>query len=971
MIGKTISHYTILEELGRGGMGVVYKAEDTRLHRTVAIKFLSRALLSFGDDEKQRFYREAQAASQLEHPAIETVFEIDERDNDVFIVMAYVEGETLRKRIAASPAGLPIKDVIAFAKQIAGGLQAAHEQGIIHRDVKSDNVMISPRRQVKIMDFGLAKLRGASALTKTGGTVGTIGFMSPEQIRNEEVDQRADIWSFGVVLFEMLAGRLPFGGDHEAAVMYSILNEPLQPLRKVRADVPESLERLVGKCLEKNRASRYSSMAEVLHDLGTLPTVSDVDIQVESGKAPLLLSLRRPAFALPATVAVLAVAFVLYKIVDHTTRVRRVLEQTLPRVMKLVDDRRLAEAYVLGVEAERYIGDDSTLSRLMLQCSFRLTLSTNPAGVDVGIKPYSAGDSAWQTLGTSPLVSYRLPREPFHLRARKAGFLPVDIILAPTWDGGSFPADDTVKLTLDSAGTAPADMVRVPGGLASLALVGLEQEKPIGLGDYLIDRYEVTNKEFKRFVDAGGYRRQEFWRVPFEKDGRTMSWQEATALFRDATGRSGPSTWEMGTYPEDEDQLPVRGVSWYEAAAYAEFAGKSLPTIYQWSRAAGTPRSVLIVPISNYGAAGPAPVGTYKGLGPFGTYDMAGNVKEWVWNDAGRGKRYILGGAWSEPRYMFNDADAQYPFLRNGTYGFRCAKTAGTDPDRSYEPVVIPARDFSKERPVPDNIFAVYRSLYSYDRTDLQPALESRDSSEEYWTREKVTFKAAYGNERVVAYLFLPKSVSPPYQVVVYFPGSNALHLRSSAYLEIQRIDLIIKSGRAVMYPVYKSTYERGDGLETDVPDTTVSYRDHVLMWAKDCSRSIDYLESRSDMRKDKLAYFGVSWGAVIGNIIPAVDQRFRAVVLQAGGLSMQRSLPEVEQLNFVPRIKAPTLMVNGVYDFFFPVELSQMPLFNLLRMPESQKRKVVFEGGHSVPRVESFREILDWLDRYLGPVDR
>lgn len=263
----------------------------------------------------------------------------------------------------------------------------------------------------------------------------------------------------------------------------------------------------------------------------------------------------------------------------------------------------------------------------------------------------------------------------------------------------------------------------------------------------------------------------------------------------------------------------------------------------------------------------------------------------------------------------------------------------------------------------------MYKSLYSYDRTDLRAVVESRDSSAEYRIRERISFNAAYGNERVIAYLFIPRRGAAPYQTVVYFPGSNALHQRSIEFLEMPRIDLIIRSGRAVMYPIYKSTYERGDAVVSDVPDTTVFYRDHVIMWAKDCSRSIDYLETRADISKEKLSFLGISWGAVIGNIITAVEHRFKAVILVAGGLSVQRSLPEVEQLNFVPRIKAPALMLNGHYDFFFPVETSQIPMFNLLKMGESQKRKLVFESEHSVPRVEAAREILDWLDKYLGPL--
>ena len=210
MIGQTISHYQITEQLGQGGMGVVYKAEDTRLDRTVALKFLPTHSLPTEDD-KARFYREAKAAAKLNHPHIATVFEIDETDDgQAFIAMEYIEGETLAEKITRGP--LKLKEAISIAIQVAEGLQAAHERGIVHRDVKSSNVMLDERGQVKVMDFGLARMAGATQLTKEGMTVGTAAYMSPEQARGEEVDPRSDVWSLGVVLYEMIAGRLPFGG---------------------------------------------------------------------------------------------------------------------------------------------------------------------------------------------------------------------------------------------------------------------------------------------------------------------------------------------------------------------------------------------------------------------------------------------------------------------------------------------------------------------------------------------------------------------------------------------------------------------------------------------------------------------------------------------------------------------------------------------------------------------------------------
>ncbi|UCF78051.1 MAG: serine/threonine-protein kinase [Candidatus Eiseniibacteriota bacterium] len=267
MIGETVSRYRILEKIGEGGMSVVYRAEDTKLKRTVALKFLSpRALGS--KDEKTRFLYEAQAAAALDHSNICTIHEIDEAGDATFIAMAYVEGLNLRDRIESGP--LDLDEAVGLGVQIAQGLQAAHEKDIIHRDIKSANIMVTPKGEAKIMDFGLAKLPGRVRVTTTGTTVGTVAYMSPEQARGEALDYRTDIWSFGVVLYEMVSGRLPFTGDYEQAVAYRILNEDPQPLSVVCPGVPPELDGIMGRLLAKRVEDRYQSVKELLSDLRKL-----------------------------------------------------------------------------------------------------------------------------------------------------------------------------------------------------------------------------------------------------------------------------------------------------------------------------------------------------------------------------------------------------------------------------------------------------------------------------------------------------------------------------------------------------------------------------------------------------------------------------------------------------------------------------------------------------------------------------
>jgi len=264
MIGKTISHYKILEKLGEGGMGVVYKAEDTKLKRIVALKFLPSSIMA-SEAEKTRFVHEAQAAAALNHPNICTIYEIDEVEGQSFIAMEFVEGQSVKAKIEAGP--LKLDEALNIAMQAAEGLQAAHEKKITHRDIKPANIMITPKGQAKIMDFGLAKLAGRTVITKEGTTLGTVAYMSPEQARGEEVDHRTDVWALGVVLYEMIIGQHPFKGMYEQAVVYSILNENPEPVTGLRTGVPMELERVVNKCLEKQAAHRYQHADDLLADL--------------------------------------------------------------------------------------------------------------------------------------------------------------------------------------------------------------------------------------------------------------------------------------------------------------------------------------------------------------------------------------------------------------------------------------------------------------------------------------------------------------------------------------------------------------------------------------------------------------------------------------------------------------------------------------------------------------------------------
>ncbi|MFC1799434.1 serine/threonine protein kinase [Candidatus Eisenbacteria bacterium] len=326
MIGKMIAHYKVLEELGQGGLGVVYKAEDTKLKRTVALKFLKVAALG-SEEHKTRFTREAQAAAALSHPSICTVYEIGEYEGKAFIAMAYIDGMGLDERVSKGP--MTLEDTLSVAIQVGEGLQEAHEQGIVHRDIKSGNIIITPKGRAKILDFGLARIPGQTVVTQEGVSMGTVSYMSPEQARGGALDHRTDIWSFGVMLYEMIVGRLPFRGDTASAVIYSILNETPDPLTGLRTGVPMELERIVMKALAKDTAERYQNIADMLVDLRTLwkqyetGTVEIPSVTTTSFGAPRdsflkRLASRRVLLTLGLyAVAALAIAGLMNYVVDH------------------------------------------------------------------------------------------------------------------------------------------------------------------------------------------------------------------------------------------------------------------------------------------------------------------------------------------------------------------------------------------------------------------------------------------------------------------------------------------------------------------------------------------------------------------------------------------------------------------------------------------------------------------------------
>jgi eukaryotic-like serine/threonine-protein kinase len=827
--------------------------------------------------------------------------------------------------------------------------------------------------------------------------MGTVGYMSPEQARGFEVDGRTDVWSLGVLLYEMAAGRVPFEGATNSDVISNILQKEPPALTLLSDEADTSLDEIVTKVLTKDREERYQSATDLLIDLKRLK--HHLDVTSSQTANPTIVADKRintdskqEKTGSKRIVAIVAAAVLLASITTWFVWHRRNLSwarRQVPQIEALSSNGNYFAAYDLAAETQKYLPNDPTITRLMPTISDTLTVTTEPAGAQVYLKRFSP-DAAGnfpprQLVGTTPIRDLRIARGQYSLYVEKDGFAKTVKTISGTILHGAFativPPPLTIEQKLLAADRVPNGMTLVTGGDYRLVAWERPTDAKVHLDDFLIDQYEVRNQDYKEFINAGGYLKKQYWTHPFIRDGKTLTWEEGIQEFKDRTGLPGPRTWSSQNFPEGKARYPVTDVSWYEAAAYAAFRGKQLPTIFQWEKAARDGRVVgqtfympwgVLTPgdtlerRANFEGDATMPVDSCEfGMSPFGAYNMAGNVSEWCLNETSEG--FIsAGGAWGEPVYTFAYYGRFPGFYTSDKRGFRCAMNLGSTGNDGNLRIEI-----NKEIPVhtrsSDQDFARWVKAYDYLKSPLDPQVEKEET--DAWTLERITFNGADG-ERAIAYLYLPKNFPRPLQVIHYVPPSDVEMGQKPATRSAETfLSTEIKAGRAVFVVVLKGYIERLRPVGFVQPDrTTAEYRDKMVNWITDLRRGLDYLETRDDLDSKKIAFFGPSSGASVGLILAAVDRRYASVYFAASGIrnSDTRWIAEADVINFAPHIRGPILLLQGRHDEVLAWKTEAEPLYKLFREP---KRLILHDGSHA-PTFELFATTThQWLDETLGPV--
>ena len=639
------------------------------------------------------------------------------------------------------------------------------------------------------------------------------------------------------------------------------------------------------------------------------------------------------------------------------------LTELLPKISVAFDNNDINYVFTKSKELLVKNPENEILKSFFIKSSWKISVDSDLNKTDVYVK--YGRDSIWNYVGKTPIDSLRVPalgsENDFNLK----------LINGQTEYIGSNEEFGSFNLSL---------VEKLPKGFVLknqkndvfMNIPGVYFGSNIKIDAFGISKTEVSNYEFKAFIDSGGYKNPDYWDFPTKISGQKYTFDEAKSLFTDKYGRPGPKNWSYGEYPDGEDDLPVNGVSWFEARAYAKYKSLDLPNIYQWldaSLLSGFTAKLPELKNSNYNSTKLKNV-NFQSENPNLLPNIAGNVREWVINTHGSDRRLILGGAFNTNEYTFNSFYSLNPLDRSIQNGLRLVKNFGNENENNNNHNVKHIeRNFDDEFDVSDEVFEVYKSQFDYPSTPLKVKTTEVKSPNSNYSIEKFEMDPPYSSDdKLYGFIISSKEFKNKSVPIIEFPSAGAIFSDQIIIDEnlLKDRKYLLDEGYSLIIPVYYNNYDREKSLNSWWPNESEEYKNAIIKIGKDYKRVIDYLKTREDLDTKKLSYMGFSWGSVTSNILLAIDDRVKSATIFAGGLMLQKSRKEIEAHLYLRRIKIPILHIVGKLDGIFEYEDSFLPWNKLIGTPEEDKFIITIDkAGHGLPKDVMIKNHLELLKKY------
>ena len=1021
--------FRLIRRIGSGSMGEVYLVEQKEPYEQIAaLKILRSDLVA--SDMSIRFRREEAFLARMNHPSIPALYQAGETAHGrPYFVMEWIKGVPITQY--CSDHELSIRERVELFLKVCRGVQHAHFKGIIHRDLKPENLLVTEidhSAEPKIIDFGIAKSTVASLgkfpdQTQAHQVVGTLSYMSPEHLscQGENLNTKSDVYSLGVLLYEILTNEHPYFRELSTADNLSELVQVItdvkperpsnrlfqqqkpdhQLLSSIRTgktackDVRRDLDVIVLKMLEKHPDDRYGTVSQIADDLqcyldyrpiSTCQTPVRVSLKRWCQRNRLVTSLAGVTLVLLTSLTLIAtwatrsyqrqqelhqrVSHIRQQLLENqdTQNQGRIARRvTLPTVLQLHHAGDRVQAFGEARKVKHLLQDDLAFQELWNNLSTNISCSNFPKGTRIFAKDFGHPETPWIKLGDVPFVNLEVPQGLVRIKFEHPDCVPRQMVLMLPEGFDEIP---------------PNLLEREPSSIPGMVLISHRKNTKIRSidnlpvnDDFWIDQYEVTNQEYASFIQAGGYEEEAYWsHLDFIKAENRIPWQQAVGQFVDQTGHYGPASWRNGRYPDDLTECPVDGISWFEAAAYAAYRDKQLPTVDHWRRASYSENPQEWAACSNF-TDNLVRVGTRDFIGYFHTYDMFGNVREWCWNQNEQGKNALLGGGVGDADYQFQRPRMSSPWIRKRGNGFRCMKVVNHSEYADLKAKVFNFRR-GKIATVKRQSLRELAKWYHYDeRLPLNPKLiesDALDGHNDVYRHEVVEIDTSYRESRFKIHICLPRK-NRAERTIVYLPGGgrygsfSEFRLGDAGNIDVELAHRLALEGYMVVFPIYKGTFDRwsGETLFDQFQNNPQLAQADWIHVSQDLFRTVDYLETRNDFTRDQLICMGLSNGSKRAVVTMALDPRFTSgVLLAAGYTNHHRDRPPIHEYQFSIHVRQPILMVTGLHDNLYDYNESQLPLFDDLA---SEHKKHVLLNANHLPDVDDIlKHINSWFDEQL-----